>query len=152
MIEAAPTEVATKPATMKNVGKYVKGLLDLVKQAKQFSKKCAELGITPIDLGALNRQIAERMEDLPIHEDEDYLHAGLPIMFFILAGGEWWPVRHGQMTECCGSKNWLLFRIDYKDGTTESGPCKPYHWANCTADDGVNYHWFDEDLEEDPIT
>lgn len=101
------------------------------------------LKIAGVDLSVLNPvrdELRRRMEDLPIVPfDREQISRHRPIMFFILAGDEWWPAQAGHEAD----NDWLNYRIDYNDGSCDSGPSRRLHWAQCTADETVNYHWLE---------
>jgi hypothetical protein len=126
---------------------YVEKLLKFSQAAEEFQTKCAELGISveKINLNEIKRQVQQKLEELPILTEGV---ANKRPMYFILSGDGWWPVHAGNETRACGKDGWLNYRIDYTDGTIESGVTRPFRWAHCTADDQPNYHWLD--AEEEP--
>lgn len=127
--------------------RYIQELIGLTAELKKVSDRCAALGISKINIEVAERQIAERLEDLPILGED--VVADHYVMFFILTNEGWWPAHAGYESEACGMKGWLNYRINYKDGNCESGSVRPYRWAHCTAGDTPNYHWFDREVEDE---
>lgn len=90
-------------------------------------------GINTAELDSSWDKVVRIVEDFPIHTED--LLPNRSIMFFILSGGEWWPVHAGELHEKHVFGPLLNYRIDYVDGSSESGPAVLGKWANCTADD-----------------
>lgn len=78
-------------------------------------------------------ELSSHLESLPIHTDD--IDCRRP-MGFILQDDEWWP---------CSAMNRLgggavEYRIDYQDGSTESGFVDLGRWADCNADGNPSVH------------
>lgn len=108
-----------------------------IKQCFQLEKTLSLIIKQSVKL-AIPKQLIQIMEELPIVWNDVHEKG---IMFFILVGNEWFPCHVGTIDETIG---WLNYRINYKDGSTENGISRPFHWAHCTADNSVNYHWLEE--------
>ena len=116
-------------------------VLLVLQRYNQFMEVCADAGLEPPPLGDVKLHLASQLENLVVHEEDI---ADKCILFFVLSGGEWWPCHAGSVNEKGPSKDWLNFRIDYSDGSSDSGVAQPLHWAYCTCDNMPNYHWFEE--------
>lgn len=105
-----------------------------------------ELGIPVSSLNGAAQVLQSHFEGLPVHWEG--VKKGW-VYGFVLAGGDWFPC-HALIEIKEGRHNGSAqYRIDYEDGSCESGIVLKYKWAHCTADDTVNYHWLDpiEDAE-----
>lgn len=76
-------------------------------------------------------RIADKLEQLPIQVDEGLSKFGW--MFFVLAGGKWFPAV-GHINEEYVHGPALNYRIVYADGSVDGGTALPGQWAYCTAD------------------
>ena len=113
--------------------KLVRAFLDL--EENLVLHRCS-----PKLLGKARIAIEDKLSSLPIHTDGIQCRAPL---FFTLTAGEWWPCSAGIVNEDGVTKNRLQYRIDYENGSSESGVAQPLSWAHATVDGDVNYHWLD---------
>ncbi len=101
-------------------------------------------GVTmPEQLFDRRQELQAAIEALPIHADGI---SGRRWYGFIYSSGEWWPASVVNGSRKAG---WIEYRIDYDDGSSESGPVPPFEWAHCTADNTPNFHWLDRDEDEE---
>lgn len=110
-------------------GDGLKQVGQLFAAARQF---LLNNGLTTSELDASWDKVVQVVEAFPVHTDG--INAIHRPMFFILAGGEWWPVHAGELNEKYAFGPCLNYRIDYLDGSSESGPAMLGKWANSTSD------------------
>lgn len=98
----------------------MKVLADLDRWAK--THKCEGLE----EYQSLRQRLLEVLEALPINTENPVRHP----MGFVLVANEWWPVNVLNVLE----RGWAEYRIDYPNGTCESGLARPLSWAHANAD------------------
>tara|TARA_R100001143_G_C3347501_1_gene127641 strand:- start:150 stop:674 length:525 start_codon:yes stop_codon:yes gene_type:complete len=87
---------------------------------------------------------ARYLEERHVHE-LDYAHSSP--LYFVWSADGWFEVTGGNVFWWKAAKGWTLqYRIDYKDGSSESGVARPGEWAHCTAD---NHPSIIENMSED---
>jgi hypothetical protein len=96
------------------------------------------LGVRATSLNPLRAELRSKMENLPV--ETNGMAANKRISYFMLCGGQWYPCHAGYESD---REGWLNYRIDYQDGSSESGVAKPWEWAHCTVDNTPNYHWIE---------
>lgn len=74
--------------------------------------------------------VAAKLEELPIETEglANYLW-----MYFVHAGGKWWPA-YGEMNENYMAGPTLIYGIRYANGDVDSGVALPGNWAHCSID------------------
>lgn len=134
-----PKEAVEQPKSMKQPERLpkIESMDGLRKLADTFYAVRKVLMVNKISAKYLDlawQQIISRVESLPVTDNEDIVRQRSPY-YFVLTGGEWWPIFIGEVNENHVFGPLLLYRIDYKDHSSESGPAMLGKWANCTADD-----------------
>lgn len=128
----------------------------VIRDLLELQSKLELLGVHASALNNVKRELATKIESLPIITDGLVYDPEQPargIYYFILSGSCWYPVHHGEELKNGIFQQGLAYQIDYQDGAKECGFVQKGDWSHCTADGQPNYHWLElVDEPTDTIT